>query len=217
VNRVYADAATGEQIHEKEEFIESLTHDSIIIQIPYLKGRRRTELEQLLALFDQSGATDDPHFIHVNENDLPERYRPLLRRLQKALADPIVRQTMEAEDDLIEEFKDYQRLITAKEGIIAAKEKVIYEKEQTISEKEQTISEKEQTISEKEQTISEKEQTISEKEKTISEQEKTIEEKQRQLENAILALYNSGASPDHISTVLSLPIHEVKNVLRKGD
>ncbi|MCK6695280.1 MAG: hypothetical protein L6Q97_24660, partial [Thermoanaerobaculia bacterium] len=163
VNRRYIDAATGEQIHEKEEFIESLTHDSIIIQIPYLKGRRRTELEQLLTLFDQSATADDPHFLQVNEEDLPERYRPLLRRLQKAVADPVVRQTMEAEDELIEEFKDYQRLIAAKEGIIAEKEKAIFEKEQTIFEKEQTIFEKEQTISKKEQTISEKQKTIEEK------------------------------------------------------
>jgi hypothetical protein len=128
VNRVYTDAATGEQILEKEEFIESLTHDSIIIQIPYLKDRRRTELEQLLTLFDQSNATQDRHLLNVNDDDLPERYRPMIRRLQKAIADDAVRQTMEAEDDLIEEFKDYQRLITAKEQIIEAKEKVISEK-----------------------------------------------------------------------------------------
>lgn len=134
VNRVYSDAATGEPIHEKEEFIESLTHDSIIIQIPYLKDRRRTELEQLLSLFDQSTATDDPHFLRVDEDELPERYRPLLRRLQKAVADPVVRESMEAEDDLIEEIKDYQRLISMKEGIIAEKEQMISEKEKTISE-----------------------------------------------------------------------------------
>ena len=122
VNRRYIDAATGEQIHEKEEFIESLTHDSIIIQIPYLEGRRRTELEQLLSLFDQSGQTGDPHFLTINEDELPERYRPLLRRLQKAIADPVVRETMEAEDDLIEEFRDDQRRRAAKEGIIAETE-----------------------------------------------------------------------------------------------
>jgi hypothetical protein len=146
VNRAYIDAATGEQIREKEEFIESLTHDSIIIQIPYLKGRRRNELEQLLALFDQSAATDDPHFLTVNEEDLPERYRPLLRRLQKAMADPTIRQTMEAEDEVIEEFKDYQRLISRQEQVISEKEKTISEKEKTISEKEKTISEKQQQI-----------------------------------------------------------------------
>lgn len=139
VNRRFIDAATGEHIHEKEAFIESLTHDSIIIQIPYLKDRRRTELEQLLALFDQSAATDDPHFLAVNEDELPERYRPLLRRLQTAVADPTVRETMEAEDELIEEIKDYQRLISEKEKTIEAKEKTIEAKEKTIGEKQKVI------------------------------------------------------------------------------
>jgi len=139
VNRHYMDAATGEQIREKEVFIESLTHDSVIIQIPYLKGHRRTELEQLLALFDQSSATDDPHFLAINEHDLPERYRPLLRRLQKAIADQTIRQSMDAEDDLIEEIKDYQRLITEKEHVIAEKEGIITEKEQTITEQRKQI------------------------------------------------------------------------------
>lgn len=146
VNRTYTDAATGERILEKEEFIESLTHDSIIIQIPYLKDRRRTELEQLLALFDQSSASSNRHLLNVNENDLPQLYRPMMRRLQKAIADQTVRETMEAEDDLIEEFKDYQRLITAKEQMIIAKEQTILDKEQVISEKEQVISEKQRRL-----------------------------------------------------------------------
>lgn len=201
VNRIYSDAATGEQIHEKEEFIESLTHDSIIIQIPYLKGRRRTELEQLLSLFDQSGQTDDPHFLTIDENKLPERYRPLLRRLQTAVADPEVRQSMEAEDELIEEIKDYQRLITAKENII--------------SEKEKAIAEKEKTILEKEGTISEKEKTISEKEKTISEKEKTIQQNRQQLEIAIRNLYSTGIDMERLAGIFQLSTKEVAEILKE--
>jgi len=139
VNRRYVDAATGEEILRKEEFIESLTHDSIIIQIPYLQGRRRTELEQLLALFDQSNKSDDIHFLNVDEEELPKRYRPLLRRLQKAIADPVIRQTMDAEDDLIEEFKDYQRLISKQEIIIGEKEKAIEQKDKAIEQKDKAI------------------------------------------------------------------------------
>jgi hypothetical protein len=222
VNRVYTDAATGEQILEKEEFIESLTHDSIIIQIPYLKDRRRTELEQLLTLFDQSNATQDRHLLNVNEDDLPERYRPMIRRLQKAIADDAVRQTMEAEDDLIEEFKDYQRLITAKEQIIEAKEKVISEKDEVISEKELTIEEKEKTIEEKEKTIKEKEKTIEEKEKTIEEKEKTIEEtrkafeeKQAQLKNAIRTLHATGTDLARLAEIFHLSMAEITTLLDK--
>jgi len=188
VNRVYTDAATGEQICEKEEFIESLTHDSIIIQIPYLKDKRRTELEQLLALFDQSNATYDRHLLEINEDNFPERYRTLIRRLQKAIADPIVRETMEAEDDLIEEFKDYQRLIT----------------------------EKEQVISEKEQVISEKEQVISEKEQVISETRQALDSKQAQLENAIRTFHDSGVEVERLAEIFQLSAAEVVAFLRKG-
>ncbi|MEM6319768.1 MAG: hypothetical protein AAF960_19000 [Bacteroidota bacterium] len=38
VARNYYDLATGEPLQAKEDFIESLTHDSYVIQIPYLKG-----------------------------------------------------------------------------------------------------------------------------------------------------------------------------------
>ena len=48
VNRNYTDLATGERLTEKEDFIESLTHDSYVIQIPALTGKRRNELEKLL-------------------------------------------------------------------------------------------------------------------------------------------------------------------------
>jgi hypothetical protein len=39
VNRQYLDPTTGNEIKEKDEFIESLTHDSYIIQIPHLRKR----------------------------------------------------------------------------------------------------------------------------------------------------------------------------------
>jgi len=133
VNRTYTDAATGEKIEEKEEFIESLTHDSIIIQIPYLQGRRRTELEQLLALFDQSNTAKDYHILNINEDEFPERYRPLVRRLQMAIADPVVRQTMTAEDELIEELQEYQRLINEKDKTISEKEKAFSEKDNELT------------------------------------------------------------------------------------
>lgn len=48
--RRYYDAATGEEIPAREEFIESLTHNSFVIQIPQLGPERRTATEKLLAI-----------------------------------------------------------------------------------------------------------------------------------------------------------------------
>jgi len=46
VLRNYYDAATGQVIPAREEFIESLTHDSFVIQIPYLGLERKTAAEK---------------------------------------------------------------------------------------------------------------------------------------------------------------------------
>ena len=140
VNRVYTDAATGEILREREEFVESLKHDSIIIQIPYLHGRRRTELEQLLSLFDQQYRASDPHFLNIHDEDFPERYRPVIRRLQQAIADPVLRQTMESEDDLVEELKDYQRLIADRDKRIAEREQEIAARDQEIAAQKQQLT-----------------------------------------------------------------------------
>lgn len=206
VNRHYIDAATGEQILQKEPFIESLTHDSVIIQIPYLKGHRRNELEQLLALFDQSGATDDPHFLTINELDLPERYRPLLRRLQTATADPVVRQNMDAEDDLIEEIKDYQRLITEKEYLLL-------EKDNLLSEKDNLLSEKDNLLSEKDNLLSEKNNLLSEKDKAIADSRQTISEQKKQIEAAIKGMFEAGVDLERLADMFGMNESEIAAIV----
>ena len=65
VSRIYRDASTSEEILQKEPFIESLTHDSIIVQVPQLKARRRNELEKLLSVFDQGRIDKNPHQLHI--------------------------------------------------------------------------------------------------------------------------------------------------------
>lgn len=196
VNRRYIDAATGEELTEKEEFIESLTHDSIVIQIPYLSGRRRNELECILALFDQSNQAADHHLLNIPEEELPTRYRPLLRRLHQAIAEPQMRQTMEAEDDLIEEIRDYQRVISAKEQIIAHKEEILLESQKALSERERTISENEKALSEKEQALSEKENTIV---------------------NAVKTLHAGGTSVAQLAEIFQLPLARIRAILATAD
>ncbi|MCI5197685.1 MAG: hypothetical protein D3919_15985, partial [Candidatus Electrothrix sp. AW5] len=48
VKRAYYDHATKEQLTRQEEFIESLTHDSYIIQVRRLRKKHRNKLETLL-------------------------------------------------------------------------------------------------------------------------------------------------------------------------
>lgn len=94
----------------REEFIEALTHDCIVVQIPCLTNRRRTELERLLAAFDQSKTLPgDARLLSVDAGEIPERYAPVLRRLGMAAAQPSVREEMELEEAFLRELEERER------------------------------------------------------------------------------------------------------------
>jgi hypothetical protein len=121
VVRQYLDATGREHIAHPEDFIESLTHDSIIVQIPHLKQRRQNDLESLLGIFDQSQKDPaDAHTLSIREEDYPEKFHGVIRRLIKAISEPDVRETMEVEDDYLEDLEDMERLVAETNAALAA-------------------------------------------------------------------------------------------------
>lgn len=96
----------------REEFIDALSHDSIVVQIPYLKKRRKTDLEKLLAVFDQSQKLPGgKQMLGVKMDSFPEKYKEVVRRLEKAACDRKVREQMELEDTYFEEVLDRERFV----------------------------------------------------------------------------------------------------------
>ena len=49
--------------------------------------------------------------LNIREEEYPEKYRPLIRRLQSAILEPEMRKQMEIEDGILDDFEDMQRLI----------------------------------------------------------------------------------------------------------
>ncbi len=148
VARQYYDLTTGEEIQTREEFIESLTHDSYVIQIPYLRPERQSEVERLLAIFDQHGVTDSDHILTINEADYPEKYWEIIRRLQRAIAYPEVRRTMDAEDDILEELEMLEREIERKDQALVEQKQALAEQKQALAEKDKVLEEQLKMIKE---------------------------------------------------------------------
>jgi len=128
----------------REEFIESLTHDSIVVQIPLLKPSRQTDPERLLGLFDQSQSDPgDAHVSSIVDEDYPEKFQPVIRRLMKAISEPAVRDTMQVEDDYLGELESLERAIAHREDLLAKKDEMIAEKDSALAEKDSVIAEQE--------------------------------------------------------------------------
>ncbi len=178
VERKYYDHATGEEISIREDFIESLTHNSFVIQITELRKKRRNLLEQVLSVFEQPLSEKTPHFIDISESDYPSGFREVIRRLIKAAAEPRVRQTMDVEDEIIEELGNLERLVEIRDQTIEENERTIEENERTIEENERTIEEKDRTIVTKDRTIEEKVIALKDKDKLIFELKQKLGNKQ---------------------------------------
>ena len=59
--------------------------------------------------FDQENLTSDHHILNVSEEDFPEKYRPIIRRLKMAASDPYVKRQMKKEDEDIKYLQDIER------------------------------------------------------------------------------------------------------------
>jgi len=147
VGRFYQDLTKNTKINTKNEFIEALTHDSFIIQVPLLNKKGRTKLERVLSVFENKEAYQ--HFVNIDENNYPEEYADIIRRLTKAAAEPDVMDKMDIEDELIEEFEEIERELEKTAILLEEKELQLKEKRNMIQEKELQIEEKELQIEEK--------------------------------------------------------------------
>ena len=148
IKRTYYDLVTGQEIKVKEPFIESLTHDSYVIQIPTLTKKRRNDLETLLSIFDQSMVIDNEHHIlSIKEEEYPEKYRLVIRKLQIAIQNPQIKKIMILEDDILDEWADLDR---ENEVLTIENELVKNENEQVKNENEIIKNEKERIEKENE-------------------------------------------------------------------
>ncbi len=147
----------GKEVKEgmPDPFVESLQHDSIIVQIPLLHGRVNNNLEKVLSLFDQTNVADDKKVIKVDdqqfEGDIDMEY--IVRRLQSAAADPELRFQMNAEDEFFKEIESRDTLLMEKEEELKRKDGQLKEKDGQLKEKDGQLKEKDGQLKEKDDML----------------------------------------------------------------
>lgn len=149
VKREYYDRFTNQKLDVKSAFVESLTHNSYIIQILLLDGNMKSKLSSLLSVFDQTKQETENYILSVPDQ-LPEEkiLRKIILRLQMAGSTEELRKKAQFEKDIEKSFKSMAREIQENQQIIQKKEEIIQEKDQTIQEKDLLLKEQEKLIQE---------------------------------------------------------------------
>ncbi|OUP08389.1 hypothetical protein B5F34_09325, partial [Mediterranea sp. An20] len=148
---------------------ESLTHDSIIVQIPYLQGRARNHLERLLSVFDQEcRMATDVHFLQINDEGMDKEGRLLVNRLVMAAASPDVRREMQVEDEILSEIEARDTAIMMKDKEIELKTQEIEQKSQEIEQQKSILRTTVRNLSQRGMSVKDIASVLAVSEETVS-------------------------------------------------
>ena len=172
-------------------FIDSLTHDSIIVQIPRLHGKINNRLDEVLSIFDQTRKSKlSQQILNIDDSLYPEddiEMQRILRRLLMAATDAEMRMDMNVEDEYF--------------SIIEQRDTDILQKDRRIAEQNVEIAAKNEQLSQKDEQLSQKDEQLSQKDE--------------QLRKSILLLAKAGLSPEAIAENLNINIDTVRIITEK--
>ena len=162
-----------------DPFVDSLVHDSIIVQIPLLHGQINNRLEKVFSVFDQTNKEkDNRQLVELDDanyqDDADMQY--ILHRLLMASSDAQLRQDMNVEDEYFQAIEDRDTAIMSRDKVIKEKDQQILQQNQQLSEQSQQLSEQSQQLSEQSQQLSLKDQQLSLKDQQLD----RVREKLRQ-------------------------------------
>ena len=195
-------------------FVDSLVHDSIIVQIPLLHGQINNKLEKVLSIFDQHRKAGFNRQVLTLEEDIYSDDSDMvyvLRRLLAAASDTKLRHDMNVEDEFFSAIENRDTAIMARDKRIQEQDFLISEQSNTITEQSNTITEQSNTITEQSNTITEQSNTITEQSNTITEQSNTITEQS----NTITEQSNTITEQSNTISEQSNIITEQSDLLKK--
>ena len=148
VDRTYRDADTGEPLspNVKEPFIENLTHDSYVIQIPFLGDVVKTQMQKVLRVFNQKfKKKEDRRRLDFSENTDSPLVQKMLDRLNRAITSEAILAEMNAEDEVEKAFGRIERqLELSRQEAKRNKEEAEKNKEEAEKNKEEAEKNKEE-------------------------------------------------------------------------
>jgi hypothetical protein len=233
IERVVRNIFTNELIDIKDDFIENLSHDALVICANELQGDSKTGLSKLLSIFNLASSLKYSHFLTIDENDYPEEYRPIIRRLQKAAEAPDVRYQMDSEDDLSDYIISVERARDAEHAAkIAAEQqvdaeriaKIIAEQQVKVAEQQVKVAEQQVKVAEQQVKVAEQQVDAERRAKTMAEQqakeaEQQAKEAEQQAKALLLTLVKlgieQGLSAEEIADKFNLPLIDVEILMAR--
>ena len=222
VGRKYSDYYGNEVTNGiPDPFVDSLTHESIVVQVPLLRGQINNRVEKFLDIFCQDRKDkDNPQLLNINESMMEdEEMRPIIIRLASAASDADVRRGMSIEEEILTalENRDTEIMKYKREASDAKKEASDAKKEASDAKKEASDAKKEASDAKKEASDAKKEasdakRAVEEQTEKINKQSELLNKQSEQLASAISALLSTGMDGKAVASALGITEKEYRRL-----
>ena len=209
---------------KEEPFVESLTHNSIIVQIPLLKGKVNNRLERVLSIFDQTKKDlDDQQVLNIDDkkyqDDADMMY--VLHMLTAAAADSEMRQDMNVEDEYYKAIEDRDTAILQREKELEKREEQLRQKNEQLQQKNEQLQQKDSQLQQKDSQLQQKDGQLQQKDSQLQQKDSQLQQKDSQLQqkdsqlrNTARALSARGMTITQIANLMSICEGDVAKMLK---
>ena len=189
-------------------FVDGLTHDSIIVQIPRLHGQVNNRLDMVLSIFDQSRKDEnDSRVLKFDDNayDGDADMTRILHRLTMAAADADMRHKMNVEDE-------YFSAIEKRDTEILLRDRELAEKKAQLTEQKAQLTEQKAQLTEQKAQLTEQKAQLTEQKAQLTEQKAQLAQKDEMLRISVKMLLQSGKTIEEIASSMGLEAEYVHHL-----
>ena len=179
----------------QDPFINSLIHDSIIVQIPLLHGKINNRLDRVLSVFDQSQRdAKNQQIVCLDEKEYAgdSDMMYILHRLGLAAMDADVRQEMNDEDEFY--------------SVLEARDTQVMKLNEQLTEKKKQLNEQKAQLNEKQAQLNEK--TV-----RLVEAEAQLKEQKSQVKAMVKAMVGNGMTIETVAKMMNKSEDEINDLL----
>ena len=191
-----------------DPFIESLVHDSIIVQIPLLHGHVNNRLSEVLSVFDQTYKNrKNRQVLNIDEDmyDGDEDMKHILHRLIAAASDAKLRQDMNVEDE-------YFSAIENRDTAIMMRDKRIAEQDAQLEQKDAQLEQKDAQLEQKDAQLEQKDAQLEQKDAQLEQKDAQLEQKAKALIQSVKLMKASGLSLEDIQSATGMNIEDIRGL-----
>ena len=197
-------------------FVDSLTHDSIIVQIPRLHGQINTRLDKVLSIFDQSRKDSDNQQVLNLDDSLysgDSDMEHIVRRLLMAATNADVRMDMNVEDEYYSVIEKRDTEILMRERQLAEQKVQLNEQKVQLNEQKVQLNEQKVQLNEQKVQLDKQKEQLEQKNAQLEQKDAQLEQKNAQMRASVQLMQKAGLSLQTIAETLNMTEKELRRLL----